>query len=319
MFVTAAGFQEGAVAVARRHGIDLFTVRFDEADAQISPKTNFIVHRRRDAPPCTKLELSLGEPVHMAAIEDAKLIFADGRRHDLPTESTQMTYYAERSILGDGRTLADVMQSNPRHPPPLGKTRREVITLDQPTSIVPPDEYYFRAGLLTRVDMGIVGRTSRALSGNVIIEPTAFHSPVIYTNELTGERTSYAAAQLPLNTDSVIPGRFYFQLYPLRYYHCASIEQTLVRWELIESFQSAQLMRSTFTQESAYGAFYIPVADKAIIQRLERRLTDYHALQARIPPAPALPNRPPPTARPGFRSPPLNPKKGTKAGRKPRR
>ena len=314
VFVTAAGFQEGALAVARRHGVDLFTVRFDETEALISPQTNFVVHRHPDARLNFEAELSIGEPVPMAAIEDARLIFADGRRHDLPTESTQMTYYADRSRLGDGRTLGDVMQSKPMAPPALGKSRQEVVALDEPTSIVPPDEYYFRAGLLIRVEMRVVGCMGRALSGNVAIEPTAFHSPVLYTNELTGERTSYATAQLPLNTEAVTPGRFYFQLYPLRYYHCAGIKGDLITWELIESFQRAQLMRSTFTQKTAYGTFYIPVSDKAIIQRLQGRLADYHDLQAlgRSSP-PILPGSPPNP--PGFRTPPINPRRRSGATR----
>lgn len=204
--------------------------------------------------------------------------------------------------------LGDLMQSKLIRPPALGKVREEVIALDEPVSIVPPDEYYFRAGLLVRLDMRVVGRMGRCLSGNVGIEPTTFHSPVIYRNELTGECTSYATAQLPLNTEPVAPGRFYFQQYPLRYYHCGGIEQGLVTWELIESFQCGQLIRSTFTQEVAYGAFYVPVSDRSDVQRLKRRLSDYHVLHRLIPP-PRTPCLLQPAGRPGFRTPPLNPKK----------
>ena len=37
VFATAAGFR-GAATIARRHAIDLSTVRFDEADTLISPR-----------------------------------------------------------------------------------------------------------------------------------------------------------------------------------------------------------------------------------------------------------------------------------------
>jgi len=315
VFVTAAGFQEGAITVGRRHAVDLFTVNFDADDVQLSPRTNYVVHL--NDPPAAGIvpELHIGEQEPIAVIQSLRLVFADGRRHELPDEATQMTYYAEKSVLGDGRSLGDLIWSQARRTPGIDKVIKEQIALPEPISIYPPDDYYFRAGLLIRIEMTIVGRLARKLSGNVGIEPTSFNSPVVYTNAVTGEQSRYSHAQLPLNTAPLVPGRFYFQLFPLRYYHCAGVEGDKVTWEMVESFQNGNMIRTTFVSDRTSGAFSIPVTDRAIVQRLKRRLDDYHTLQAEQParpPAPA-PNLLP---RPGFRIPPRNPAKA-RAGSRP--
>ena len=65
------------------------------------------------------------------------------------------------------------------------------------------------------------------------------------------------------------------------YYYCDSITGSLVRWQLIESFQSGSLVRATLTQEIAYSHFYIPVSDKKVVTRLRRRLADYRKITSR--------------------------------------
>jgi len=47
VFVTAAGFQEGAKVVANRHGVDLFTITFDASRPALAKEATLIVHRRR--------------------------------------------------------------------------------------------------------------------------------------------------------------------------------------------------------------------------------------------------------------------------------
>jgi hypothetical protein len=149
---------------------------------------------------------------------------------------------------------------------------------------------------------------SRPLLGNVQVEASAFRCPVVYTNALTNEESRYTLDQLPMNMGAVTPGRFYCQMHPLRYFYCDARQGDLLRWLLIESFQSGQLIRSTFTQNDQYGPFYIPVRDKKVLARLQGRLSDYLALSGiKISP------------RPGFRAPtskrPTRPKKT----RRPRR
>ncbi|MFD1787582.1 restriction endonuclease [Sphingomonas floccifaciens] len=284
VFVTVAGFQEGAVAVARRHGVDLFTVAFDEDTPTLSAATTFITHVNPDYEGDATPSLSLGEPVLVDAIEDAELEYADGARFTVPSEASQMNYYAAKTRLADGRSLGDIMQSAPRRAMAEGRSRQEIVDLSPGVAVEPPDEYHFPAGTLTRVRLTFVARMSRQLSGNIGIEPTSFTSPVVYTNVLSGEETTYTLDQLPLNTEPLVQGGFYLQLHPLRYYHCAKVEGGSVTWRLIESFQNLQLIRGTYTQQEKYGTFYVPVGDTTTVRRLEGRLADYLSLSGRGPP-----------------------------------
>ena len=83
--------------------------------------------------------------------------------------------------------------------------------------------------------------------------------------------------------------------------------------KLIDSFQRAQLMGTTFTRNVKYGAFYTPVSDKGIIQRLRHRLEDYCAVRSKTPPLLIKRMRLPPPERHGFCSPTLNPRNRTTA------
>lgn len=65
------------------------------------------------------------------------------------------------------------------------------------------------------------------------------------------------------------------------YYYCDSIQGDLVRWHLIESFQNGEKITATMTQEIKYSPQYIPVADKKILNRLQRRLDDYLKLSTK--------------------------------------
>ncbi len=203
-----------------------------------------------------------------------------------------MAYYASRTKLSDGRTLGDLMLSSPPFALRVGETKMQRIAMPPGTMVTPPDGYFFPPGGVAAIEMTIVGRMGRRLSGNVRIEPSTFRGKVVYSNVITGDRFDFSFDQLPLNTAGVIAGRFYFLVHPLRYYYCASISAGIARWEMIESFQNEELVRSTYNQEVKLGAFYIPVSDKKIVERLRRRLDDYRALRAK-----QLPRR-------GFRLPP---------------
>ena len=64
VFVSAAGFQTGAIQVGRRHGVDLFKVSFDEAQLELSTASSYLAIRRRNVllPPDIAPTLSMGEP-----------------------------------------------------------------------------------------------------------------------------------------------------------------------------------------------------------------------------------------------------------------
>lgn len=282
VFVSAAGFQAGAIEVGKRHGIDLFKVSFDENQPELSASTSYLAIRRQNVPVPAGVvpTLSIGEPEPVLSIDSIDLILKGGRRYALPDEQSQLTYYAAKTLFDDGSSLQDMLYQQRFPPVELGKSRKESIKLRPARCITPPDTFYLPAGRLQAIDCVISVRNARIISGNVRIEPGAFRSPVIYTNVVTGTVDRFSLDQLPLGTGPVTPGNFYFLLHPLRYYYCARVHEGLVTWDLIESFQSGEKMSGTYTQSIAYAAHYIPVTDKAIIRRLEWRLEDYQALRS---------------------------------------
>ena len=70
-------------------------------------------------------------------------------------------------------------------------------------------------------------------------------------------------------------GKFYFSYHPLKYYYCDRITGNLVHWDLIESFQNGDLISATIRQDIKWSPKFIPVTDKTILARLQRRLSDY--------------------------------------------
>src|SRR3546814_19347270 len=69
VIVTVAGFQEGAVAVAKRHGVDLFTVAFDKNLPTLSATGTYISPHHPDYAGDPIPPLSIGEPTLFHVIE----------------------------------------------------------------------------------------------------------------------------------------------------------------------------------------------------------------------------------------------------------
>lgn len=296
VFVTAAGYQSGALAVAERHGVDLFTVAFDEQEVEVSQSSTYIVMRHPNAPAIPDgavPELKIGAVETILAIEQATLIYANRKRWVLPDEQSQMRYYVEKTLFDDGSSLNDFMQTLRLPVPKPGETLRERLKVKPARRITPPDDYYYPQGKLAAIECVIASREARGLSGNIQIDPSVFRHPVVYTNVQTGEANRFSLDQLPLGAKQVEPGSFYFNLHPLRYFYCDSIDDGLIRWLMVESFQSGHKHNSTFTQKVRYSPYYIPVTDKVILKRLNRRLADYLALSGNAPP----PETPPPPTR----------------------
>lgn len=276
VFVTAAGFQSGALAVAERHGVDLFTVTFEQDEVTIPARAGSISIRNPNyVGPDAEPELALGDPTQVSNITKIVLVYGDGVRRSLPTEASQMTYYVAKSRFRDGRTLGDLLEERAFSDPEMDEVINVAIKVEPSQRLEPPDEYMFPAGVVSALRLSIKGVLGRPIRGNVKIDPGLFASPVIYTNVRTGEAQRFTLDQIPLGRSEVVPGLFYFIHHPLAYYHCEAIEGDLIRWNLIETFQSGELVSATFTQKAEWAGSFIPISDRNIIKRLERRLADY--------------------------------------------
>ncbi|RTL67100.1 MAG: hypothetical protein EKK42_15085 [Pseudonocardiaceae bacterium] len=270
VFVTAAGFQAGAISVAKRHAVDLFTIVFDEHGASMSPQMSFIAITRGGATESPQWNLS--EPELGTNIEDIELIYADGRNFLIPNEPSQMRYYLEQTKLPDGRKLRDAIEVERLPLVSLGEHQTFDLDLSTPTEIAPPDTFAFPAGTILKFRLHFTGRMGRRIQGNILFEPTILALPVIYTDVLSGQSWQFDVRSLPLGNKRVSVGQFYLIMHPITYFYCDAIIGEQIRWYLVESFQSGQLIQAIMTQDIKYSSHYIPVRDKTIVDRLRSRL-----------------------------------------------
>ena len=279
VFVTVAGYQSGAVDVAKRHGLDLFTVTFDKSALELPREASWLLIKKRvdSTPP----ELIVGEPTLIYQIENITLGYVDGTWVSIPDEQSQMTYYTKRTRLSDGRSLHDLLQTVEIRDLALNESYTEQLALPSPIYLKPPDELCFPAGSIKCVRHSVTARLGRPIRGNTLIDPGAFASSVVYTDVLTGETMRFNLGSLPLGTKYISAGQFYFTSHPLMYYYCESIEGTIATLKLVESFQNGELIRATITQDIKYSRLYIPLTDRLILSRLRARLDRYNELSTR--------------------------------------
>lgn len=281
VFVTTAGFQSGAVEIAKRHGIEIFTVTFDTAAIQLPDNLSSIILRKKGAPRHSQPEVSVGEPKLIEQIADIALLYEDGKRSSIPDEQSQATYYVLKTKLQDGGSLGNLIEQYPFPPGKLGDIRQRRIDVTPPQDILPPDEYFFPAGKIHAIEYTATTIKGRPIGGNTLIDPGAFTTPLTYTNAITGEELGFLASQLPLGNSAVSPGNFYFTPTPLSYWYCADIQENKVKWYMIESFQNGNKINVTTTQDIKYSPFYIPVTDTKILGRLRMRLKDHLSMFGR--------------------------------------
>ena len=78
---------------------------------------------------------------------------------------------------------------------------------------------------------------------------------------------------LPLGYDApVLPGHFYELPSMFNRYYCEKVENELVTWTLVESYQHGHLIQATFTQKIMYSTHYVQVIDSSILLRLKEML-----------------------------------------------
>src|SRR3546814_14577474 len=69
---------------------------------------------KKGAPKNVAPRIGLGESAPAINVEKVTLVYEDGSRIVMPTEPSQITYYAHKTVLQDGRTLADLIGQVPR-------------------------------------------------------------------------------------------------------------------------------------------------------------------------------------------------------------
>lgn len=269
--VTVAGFQKGAISVAMRHGVDLFTISFDDTKMYLPASGAYVTLRRADAPKHAKPEFRLGEPAPIKVIEEATLHYSDGLIAVLPSERSQMSYYFLKTKLANGSSLHENLARTNLPDPDLNQSISAEHAFDPPIRVTPPDEFFFKSGEVRKISYVISLRLGREMLGNMSVDPNSLSCPVVYRNILTGEEARFPMETLPLGHEDVEAGKFYLR-HPASYLFCDKIDDVIILWYLVESFQNGDLVQAIFTQERYYAPFYIAVNDKPTLARLNSRL-----------------------------------------------
>ena len=96
---------------------------------------------------------------------------------------------------------------------------------------------------------------------------------LVLADESGGLNHQVGYLDIPLGFDTVLePGKFYINPNFHNAYYCKSIDDKLVSWILVESYQHGTLLQVEFTQDIKESKYYVEVTDKRRLKRLARML-----------------------------------------------
>jgi len=259
VMASASGFQSGAKAVAQRHSITLIDVT-DSSELDFSFFGAHVVDTT--------------EILHIQSIE---LEYTNGERKRLPEEAHKLNYYAKQIRLRCGAeqtTLEEIVdgQSFRMTHGKVGTYETHAVELPANTEVIGPSDGEIPLKPVERLHVRAGMSKATVIDGPVKIEPYFFTPNVKVHNVKSGREETYNRHTLPLGVDNrLLPGQFYEIPQLDMYYFCESIDNDLAHLFLVESFQHGRLIQAEFQQETKYSGTYVPVTDKATIERLQRR------------------------------------------------
>lgn len=249
VMVSASGYQEGCYEVARRHGVELFTLREveDAPDGWLSDRITPALN-----------------------VYDIELEPANGARLPLRDEGGSLTYYTHHTMVlvdGDSFTLWDFIHSILRDANlKLGATPLEFEGEFPPGTRVrlPHNDGEF-AGSMLRFTAAIV--EARVLREPW--DPAVIPKTYAMRDELTGTEKRVTPHALGLGHETVLtPGKFYVIPDKHFYYYCRSIVDGHATFVFLESYQHGMLFQATMVQEVKYAFYYVEVTDESHLKRL---------------------------------------------------
>lgn len=257
IFVSSNGYQSGCFEVAARHGVRLLTldekidVNIDEIAAEIVPALN---------------------------IFNVKFILQDGKEFLLEDEGGRLAYLMNNiDLYISGRKIT-----------PNGFLNSWRINI---SDLQPEIEYEqilaFPKGTVAAVPYEGKLEPEKIKFSYKLTKGFISKAPTLDTHLLEGIGTSYeltdengnlirkiASGKINLGFDTKLePGKFYFTPSIHNYYYCEKIENNLVHYILIESYQFGMLIQARLVQETKYSGYYVEVMDKKRLLRLKKMLS----------------------------------------------
>ena len=256
VMVSSGGYQSGCQEVAQRHGIKLLTltekleIDITQLISEVTPALNIY-------------------DVYLTRLNGDKFLFADegGRLHYL---MNQVRLISNRRNISPNQLITEWQLTCPHLEFKAGNNIN--LILDEKTIATIPHE-----GEIEAISIQFKCKMAQAFIAK---------QPILDTHILEGLSTKYelidesgqvchttSSSDLKLGFDTkIIPGKFYSNPNLHMYYYCASVDNNLITWILIESYQHGNLFQGTFTQESKYGHYYVVVDEVKKIKKLKLKI-----------------------------------------------
>jgi hypothetical protein len=267
VMVSSAGFQSGAIEVARDEHVDLFVLK----EAEDWPQYVKVVQEK---------------PV--IGITDVELLDPHGSvLHQFPTLSSALRYFVESTLIispQKKQTLDELIMGKREEWEPSVTSERSQITLPLSSH--------------TRVEVPFVDpipsaavRFSAELAKGLEIDSGGIDLSMIpalfsFRNVITGEDRRIGEADIWLGIETEIrPGRFYHDpLHSMNYYCEARIGNSLT-YVILESYQHGKLFQAEVKQTLTGRVRVVEIEDAREIQRLKRMHDQFRRKSSPISPS----------------------------------
>lgn len=264
VMVSSVGAQAGAKKVAKRHGIDLFTLK------EIDALPEFVI------------EEGLTPAYHITEI-------AFNTRSGtilLPTDADELAYVMKHGVIchdGQQQTLHSFIDTaRPTWELKARPTATVELPLPQDSILVIPHEPGVRAtGLQFNVEL-----TTATIIDTGGVDVNVLSPTFAFANLATGDTRNVPGASVPLGFDTRIkPGTFYEHRFIHQVTYVERIDEegwaTLIT---VASYQHGDLLQCTYRQKLRPPYYVEEITDPARIEKYQHMLEHYRSIKPARPP-----------------------------------
>lgn len=259
IIVSSSGFQSGAIEVAKRHGIDLFTLK---EVLQIPAE----IQKAISIPTFYMFE--------MAFVSDKLQL------HPFPSKDNEIRYWIEKTTMRSCngiQSLKDFLQLNNADFKKAASDKIQDGEIDFPigTKIFLPN--FFEGTNVKKFRFKYKIQEGLLYSGPMI-DPyllRRINTDYEFTDVITGGKEKIPIKDAICQPhDSLVEGKFYRDLLLGFSYYIDEIADDMLTVYLVESYQHGSFIQSVFKQEKSEAKSLSTITDKNEIRRLGKLLRD---------------------------------------------
>lgn len=261
VMVSSAGFQSGALAVAEKHSVRLFTIE------EAFPKS---------APPAKSMDGIAFVSLEFRCSGSSQVL-------SFPSRSSRFAYiWKQGKLKHAGSEISVEAFARGAHPAdfttlPSGREERTIGFKKGTIFAIPHEDpvrvasmKYARApetfGIPNEIPdgsfLGFDPFVTERLQLSFILRDE--EGTVVQENDLRG---------LPFGFDTILKAGAFYESPALGFhYYLDKVEPELLTWTAIETYQHGMLMQSTFTQKPQYATGMVTITDPVVLKRLRRML-----------------------------------------------